>query len=73
MDSTTSWIDANNRLVRVGDTTFAYRELGRPGGTPLVLLNHWGAVLDNFDPRIVDGLEMLARWLHPSLFDELSP
>lgn len=23
---------------------------------PLVLLNHWGAVLDNFDPRIVDGL-----------------
>jgi hypothetical protein len=23
---------------------------------PLVLLNHWGAVLDNFDPAIVDGL-----------------
>jgi pimeloyl-ACP methyl ester carboxylesterase len=23
---------------------------------PVVLLNHWGAVLDNFDPRIVDGL-----------------
>ena len=23
---------------------------------PLILLNHWGAVLDNFDPRIVDGL-----------------
>ena len=21
-----------------------------------MLLNHWGAVLDNFDPRIVDGL-----------------
>ena len=33
--------------------------LSRPGprgGVPLVLLNHWGAVLDNFDPRIVDGL-----------------
>ncbi len=26
------------------------------GGVPLVFLNHWGAVLDNFDPRIVDGL-----------------
>lgn len=26
------------------------------GGVPLVLLNHWGAVLDNFDPAIVDGL-----------------
>ncbi|SDP82545.1 Pimeloyl-ACP methyl ester carboxylesterase [Ralstonia sp. 25mfcol4.1] len=35
---------------------FAYRELGQHGGTPVVLLNHWGAVLDNFDPRIVDGL-----------------
>lgn len=23
---------------------------------PLILLNHWGAVLDNFDPRIIDGL-----------------
>lgn len=22
----------------------------------MILLNHWGAVLDNFDPRIVDGL-----------------
>ena len=37
-------------------TTFAYRELGPQDGIPLVLLNHWGAVLDNFDPRIVDGL-----------------
>jgi pimeloyl-ACP methyl ester carboxylesterase len=64
MDSrttSTSWIDANNRLVRVGDTTFAYRELGRPHGTPLMLLNHWGAVLDNFDPRIVDGLARAHR------------
>ena len=23
---------------------------------PVILLNHWGANLDNFDPRIVDGL-----------------
>ena len=54
--TSTSWIHAENRLIRAGDTTFAYRELGRPGGIPLVLLNHWGAVLDNFDPRVVDGL-----------------
>ncbi|MGN7958663.1 MULTISPECIES: alpha/beta fold hydrolase [Agrobacterium] len=39
-----------------GNIRFAYRELGPRGGVPLVLLNHWGAVLDNFDPRIVDGL-----------------
>lgn len=23
---------------------------------PVALLNHWGANLDNFDPRIVEGL-----------------
>jgi pimeloyl-ACP methyl ester carboxylesterase len=50
------YVQAKNRLIRAGGTTFAYRELGRRGGVPLVLLNHWGAVLDNFDPRIVDGL-----------------
>ncbi len=36
---------------------FAYRELGKQhGGTPVVLLVHLAAVLDNWDPRIVDGL-----------------
>lgn len=45
-----------NRSVVVNGIAFAYRDLGPRGGVPLVLLNHWGAVLDNFDPRIVDGL-----------------
>ncbi len=36
---------------------FAYRELGQAnGGTPLVLLTHLAAVLDNWDPAVVDGL-----------------
>lgn len=52
----TRYVDAPNRTIIVGGTRFAYRELGSRGGVPLVLLNHWGAVLDNFDPRIVDGL-----------------
>ncbi len=50
------YIDAPNRSIRVGRTSFALRDLGPQSGVPLVLLNHWGAVLDNFDPRIVDGL-----------------
>lgn len=54
--STSHYRDAANRFVTVEDIRFAYRELGPRGGVPLVLLNHWGAVLDNFDPRIVDGL-----------------
>jgi pimeloyl-ACP methyl ester carboxylesterase len=52
----TAYRDAETQHVTVGDTRFAVRALGRAGDTPLVLLNHWGANLDNFDPRIVDGL-----------------
>jgi pimeloyl-ACP methyl ester carboxylesterase len=51
-----TWKDAPTRSLPVGGTTFAYRRLGPATGVPVVLLNHWGAVLDNFDPRMVDGL-----------------
>jgi len=50
------WIDAPTRRVDAAGTTFVYRRLGPATGVPVILLNHWGAVLDNFDPRIVDGL-----------------
>lgn len=53
---TTTWKDAPTRTVDVAGTTLVYRRLGPETGVPLILLNHWGAVLDNFDPRIVDGL-----------------
>lgn len=56
MTTSTRYTLAPNRFVTVDGTRFAYRELGPHGGVPLVMLNHWGAVLDNFDPRIVDGL-----------------
>lgn len=55
-DPTRTWKDAPTRSVEAAGTTLAYRRLGAATGTPLVMLNHWGAVLDNFDPRIVDGL-----------------
>jgi pimeloyl-ACP methyl ester carboxylesterase len=55
------FVAAPNLSIDVGGTTFAYRDLGPRGGVPLVLLNHWGAVLDNFDPRIVDGLAQKHR------------
>lgn len=54
--STSSYRYAANRFVSAGKIRFAYRQLGPRGGVPLVLLNHWGAVLNNFDPRIIDGL-----------------
>jgi pimeloyl-ACP methyl ester carboxylesterase len=36
--------------------TFAYRELGARAGVPVVFLTHLAAVLDNWDPRVVDGI-----------------
>lgn len=55
-ESTVSYVDAPTQFIAVADTRFAYREVGPPGGVPVLMLNHWGANLDNFDPRAVDGL-----------------
>lgn len=52
-----TWKHVPTRQVTAGDVSFAYRELGQHhGGTPVLLLAHLAAVLDNWDPRIVDGL-----------------
>src|SRR3546814_5297207 len=45
-----------NLTGEAGGTHCAYRQLGAATGVPVVLLNHWGANLDNFDPRIVEPL-----------------
>lgn len=55
MTPATPYMRAATRFVTAGGIRFAYREVGPRGGVPLILLNHWGAVLDNFDPAIVDG------------------
>jgi pimeloyl-ACP methyl ester carboxylesterase len=47
--------DVPTRSVDITGTTFVYRQLGPASGVPLIMLNHWGATLDDFDPRIVDG------------------
>jgi pimeloyl-ACP methyl ester carboxylesterase len=57
------FINAANQSILVGGTPFAYRDLGPKSAVPLILLNHWGAALDDFDPRIVDGLARNRRVL----------
>ena len=47
---------APTETVDVGGTSFVYRELGPRGGTPLVFLHHFTAVLDDWDPRVIDGI-----------------
>jgi pimeloyl-ACP methyl ester carboxylesterase len=59
--SRASYQDAPTRSVDVGGTAFVYRELGPKSGVPVILLNHLAAQLDNFDPRIVDGLATTRR------------
>jgi pimeloyl-ACP methyl ester carboxylesterase len=52
-----TWKNVPTQTLTAGDVTFAYRELGKHnGGTPVVMLTHLAAVLDNWDPRIIDGL-----------------
>jgi pimeloyl-ACP methyl ester carboxylesterase len=48
--------DAPTETIDVGETRFVYRELGPSGGVPVVFLTHLAAVLDNWDPRVVDGI-----------------
>lgn len=51
-----NFIAAPNRKIAIDGTEFAYRDVGPRTGVPIVMLNHLAATLDNFDPRIVDGL-----------------
>lgn len=54
--STTTWKTVPTRTVDVAGTPFAYRELGPRGDVPVVFLHHLHAILDEWDPRTVDGI-----------------
>jgi pimeloyl-ACP methyl ester carboxylesterase len=47
---------APTETVDVGGTRFAYRQVGPSTGVPVIALNHLGAVLDNWDPRVIDDI-----------------
>lgn len=50
------WADVPTSTVSAAGADIAYRELGPRTGVPLVALTHLGANLDDWDPRIMDGL-----------------
>jgi pimeloyl-ACP methyl ester carboxylesterase len=56
MTAHTTYRTAPTETVEVDGTRFAYRRLGPDTGVPVILLHHLGAVLDNWDPRVVDGI-----------------
>ena len=52
----TTWKDTPTRNIDVNGVEFAYRELGTGSDVPVVFLHHLTAVLDDWDPRIIDGI-----------------
>ena len=54
--TTVLWKDAPTRTVDVGGVPFAYRELGPDSDVPVIFLHHFTAVLDDWDPRVIDGI-----------------
>jgi pimeloyl-ACP methyl ester carboxylesterase len=62
-----SWKNVPTQSIAADGVSFAYRELGKHNGaTPLVFLAHFAAVLDNWDPKIMDGI---AAKRHAIAFD----
>jgi len=51
-----TWRSTPTKTIEVDGVTVAYRELGEPGGVPVVFLHHFTAVLDDWDPRVLDGI-----------------
>src|SRR6266545_618744 len=47
---------APTEIIDAGGVEFAYRQLGPSTGVPVIFLTHLAAVLDNWDPRVVDGI-----------------
>jgi pimeloyl-ACP methyl ester carboxylesterase len=52
---------APTETIDIAGTRFAYRQLGADTGVPVFFLNHLAAVLDNWDPRVVDGIAAKRR------------
>src|SRR3954453_22597157 len=62
VDLKINWTNVPTRTIAAGGVEFAYRELGTNNpGTPVVFLVHLAAVLDNWDPRVVDGFAASRR------------
>ncbi|MER9585805.1 alpha/beta hydrolase [Mesorhizobium sp. M0276] len=54
--------------LNVGDVAYAYRSLGAPSGTPLILLNRFRGTMDEWDPAFLD---YVAAHRHVIIFDNV--
>jgi len=60
-DQGVTWKNVPTRTIDLGGVPFAYRELGPTSGVPVVFLHHLMAVLDDWDPRVIDGIAAQRR------------
>src|SRR6266568_4655978 len=51
-----SWRNAPTRTVTAGGVDYAYRDLGPKAGVLVIVLVHLAGNLDNWAPRVVDGI-----------------
>ncbi len=56
-----NWKEVPTRTIDVGGTSFAYRDLGPDSDVPVIFLHHLMAVLDDWDPRVIDGIAAQRR------------
>jgi pimeloyl-ACP methyl ester carboxylesterase len=56
IDASMLYKNAPTRVITASGVDFAHRELGPHTGIPVIFLTHLAANLDNWDPRIVDGI-----------------
>ncbi len=55
------WKDVPTRTIDVDGVPFAYRELGPDSGVPVIFLHHLMAVLEDWDPRVINGIAAQRR------------
>jgi len=61
MMSKLQWKDVPTRTIDIGGVPFVYRELGPNSCVPVIFLHHLMAVLDDWDPRVIDGIAAQRR------------
>lgn len=59
--SSLKWKDVPTRTIDVAGVPFVYREIGPDSGVPVIFLHHLMAVLDDWDPRVIDGIAAQRR------------
>jgi len=59
--SSLKWKNVPTRTIDVDGVPYVYRQLGPSSGVPVGFLHHLMAVLDDWDPRVIDGIAAQRR------------